>query len=365
MLIAVLLPAGVTRSGATFVAGTANPGATFSAAPSFNTVAVALTDPGSPLRGSVLVSATAASDRGIASVAFQSAPAGSGSWTTACTRTVAPYTCTFDTTAVADGLRDIRAVATDTAGYTRTDVVTSRRVDNTAPSPTTSDPGSPLTGTVSVTSTATETGSGLASHTLQYRATAGAWVDVCTSTTAAMTCSWNTSGLADGLYDLRTVATDAAGNSAISAPVFNRRVDNTAPTATMTDPGSPLQGTVTLQSATADGLGSGVASVRYEYKPSAGSTWSTACTSSTSPYSCSFDTSAVADGLYDLRAVATDGVAKAGFSAAVTSRRVDNTAPATAVLVALPVPLQGTVAMAATATDLGSGIADVKFQYAP
>jgi hypothetical protein len=367
MLVAVLLPAGVTRSGATFVSGTANPGAKFTAATSFNSVAVSLTNPGSPLRGSVLVSATAASDRGIASVVFQSAPAGTSNWTTACTKTVAPYTCTFDTTAVADGLRDIRAVATDTAGYSRTGTVTNRRVDNTAPSPTTNDPGSPLTGTVSLTSTAVETGSGLASHTLQYRATAGAWIDICTTTLASMTCSWTTSGLADGLYDLRTVASDVAGNSATSAPVFNRRVDNNAPTVTMTDPGSPLRNTVTLQSTSADGQGTGVSSVRYEYKPSAGSTWSTACTSAATPYSCSFDTSSVSDGLYDFRAVATDGVAKAGTSAAVTSRRIDNTAPLTAVLVALPTPLQGTIAMTATATDnlTGSGIADVKFQYAP
>ena len=88
MLLAVLLPAGVMRSGATFVASTANPGATFAAAGDFNTVAVSLTNPGSPLRGSVAVSATAASDRGLASVVFQSAPAGTGSWTTACTKSV-------------------------------------------------------------------------------------------------------------------------------------------------------------------------------------------------------------------------------------------------------------------------------------
>src|SRR5215210_6557121 len=134
MGIAAVLPAGINPSGATFTA-----------APDFNTVAVALTNPGSPLRGSVTASASAASDRGIASVVFQSAPAGTTAWTTACTRTVAPYSCTFDTTAVADGLRDVRALATDAAGYTRTDVVTDRRVDNTAPAAATTDPGSPLT----------------------------------------------------------------------------------------------------------------------------------------------------------------------------------------------------------------------------
>jgi hypothetical protein len=365
MLVVFLIPAGVNSSGATFVAGTANPGATFTAAADFNTVAVSLTDPGSPLRGSVPVTATAASDRGIASVVFATAPAGTSTWTTACTKTVAPYTCTFDTTAVADGLRDVRAVATDTAGYSRTSAVASRRVDNTAPTASTTDPGSPLTGTVSVVSSASDGGSGLATHVVQYRATAGSWTDVCTSGGGSLTCSWDTSGLADGLYDVRTVATDAAGNSTTSTPVYNRRVDNQAPTVTMTDPGTPVKGTLSLQSTTGDGQGSGVSSVRYEYKPSAGSTWSTACSSASSPFSCSLDTSSVADGLYDFRAVATDGVSLTGTSAVLGSRRIDNTAPATAVLTALPVPLQNTIAMTATATDVGSGIADVKFQYAP
>ncbi len=160
-MLAVFIPASVTRSGATFVAASANPGAQFTAAADFNTVAVALTNPGSPLQGSVMVTATAASDRGITSVVFSSAPAGTSTWTVACTKTVPPYTCTFDTTTVADGLRDVRAVATDSAGYSRTDTVTNRRVDNTAPIATTTDPGSPLTGTVTVAGTAADGGSGL------------------------------------------------------------------------------------------------------------------------------------------------------------------------------------------------------------
>ena len=61
-----------------------------------------------------------------------------------CVDTVAPYTCDFDSTSVADGLRDIRAVALDAAGYSRTSTVTGRRIDNTAPATALTDPGSPL-----------------------------------------------------------------------------------------------------------------------------------------------------------------------------------------------------------------------------
>jgi hypothetical protein len=366
MVLAVLLPVGVRPSEAAYVAQTANPDSVFSAAASFNTVSVALANPGSPLRGNVTLTATAASDRGIADVVFQTSPAGAGTWTTACTATTTPFTCTWDTTAVADGLRDVRAVATDDAGYTRTDTVTDRRVDNTAPTATTDDPGSPLTATVTVGGSASDGGSGLTAVTMQYRSSTGSWTDICTAATSPISCSWGTAALADGLYDLRTVATDAAGNSQASNPVYNRRVDSTAPTVTMTDPGTDLDGTVTLQSTSSDGAeGSGVASVRYEYKLSSGSTWATACSSSASPFSCSFATGSLADGVYDFRAIATDGVGKTGTSATVGSRRIDNTAPATAVLAPLPTPLQGTVAMAATAADAGAGIADVRFQYAP
>ena len=144
--LAALIPFGIGASSATFVAASSNPNATFSTAADFNTVAVTLTDPGTPLRATVALTATAASDRGLASMTFQSSPAGANTWTNLCVDNVAPYTCDFDTLSVADGLRDLRAVALDTAGYSRESVVSARRIDNTAPATTLTDPGSPLTG---------------------------------------------------------------------------------------------------------------------------------------------------------------------------------------------------------------------------
>ena len=343
----------------------ANPGAQFTAAADLDTVAVALTNPGSPLKGSVMVTATAASDRGITSVVFSSAPAGTSTWTVACTKTVPPYTCTFDTTTVSDGLRDVRAVATDSAGYSRTDTVLNRRVDNTAPIATTTDPGSPLTGTVTVAGSAADGGSGPGERVARVPLdTRRVDEPLHPRRPQPISCAWNTTSLADGLWDLRTVATDVAGNQTISAPVFNRRVDNTAPTVSLTDPGTPLKGTVTLASTTGDGAGSGVSSVRYEYKLGAGA-WTTACTGATTPFSCALNTGSVADGLYDFRAIATDGVAKVTTSAAVTARRIDNAAPTVATLGAVATPIQGTVALTGTATDPGSGVASLRFQYAP
>jgi chitinase len=365
VLLAVLLPIGLRSSEAAFVAAATNPNSVFSSAASFNTVAVTLTDPGTPLRSTVMLNAVATSDRGISSVVFQTSPAGANTWTTACSDNLTPYGCSWDTTGVADGLRDVRAVATDSAGYTQTATVANRRVDNTAPSATTTDPGTPLTGTVSVTGVGSDAGSGVASTTVQYRPSGGgSWTDICTQASATATCAWNSASLADGLYDLRTVATDVAGNAGTpSAVVSNRRLDNIAPTATMTAPAANLTGSVTLQSTTADGAnGTGVASVRYEYKLSSGSTWATACTSAATPFSCSFNTASVADGVYDLRAVAIDGVNKTGTSAAVTSRRIDNTDP-TVTMTAPAANLAGSVSLASTPADSGSGVASVRYEY--
>ena len=364
LVAALLAPGAVRPSAATFTAASANPGASFSTSSDFNTVSVALADPGTPLRGTVRLSATAASDRGIAAVAFQSAPAGSTTWVDACTDASAPFACDFDTTGVADGLRDVRAVATDRAGYARTHAIASRRLDNTAPATGLADPGQALRGTVTLSATASDTGSGLASVAVQVRSSgAGAWSDLCTATASPVSCSWATATSPDGLYDLRVLARDGAGNTGTST-LTGRRVDNTSPAVAPADPGSPLRGTISLQ-ATASDAGAGVAAVRHQYRPAGGATWADACTSTSSPFSCPFATTSLPDGSYDFRAVATDGAGNTATSATVTARQVDNTAPTGVSLADPGTPLQGAVSLSGTATDAGAGVASLQMQYAP
>ena len=366
LLVAAIVPLGVHSSAATFVSSSSNNGTSFTAAADFNTVAVAFANPGSPLSGTVGLTATASSNRPLTSVVFQSSPAGLGSWTTICTDTGTPFTCSFDTTSVVDGLRDLRALATDNGGYSRTSTVTNRRIDNTSPVTAVTDPGTPLTGNVTINGTAVDTGSGLTNVKLQFRGSTGVWTDICSQATSPAACTWNTTTVADGLYDLRTQGTDAAGNVGTSTIVANRRIDNNNPTVTMTDPGAAIRGTVSLQSTTGDGNGSGVQSVLYQYKPSASATWVTACTSATTPFSCNWNTTVLAAGLYDLRAIATDGVAKVTTSATVTNRRIDNTAPTAVTMVAVGTPITANVTFSGTALDTGgSGIASIAFQTSP
>jgi hypothetical protein len=108
-----------------------------------------LDDPGANLRLTATLTASAAdAPSGVAEVVFQRAPAGGGTWTDLGTDTSAPYSVDFDTTAVADGVYDLRVRATDVAGNTGTAVVANRRVDNTPPSATMNDPGPNLRATV-------------------------------------------------------------------------------------------------------------------------------------------------------------------------------------------------------------------------
>jgi hypothetical protein len=180
-----LVPLAVQPSSASFVATSTNAASTFTTAADFNTVSVTLDPVATPLKGTVALSATATSDRGIAQVAFQHAPAGGSTWTDACVDTLAPYTCDWDT-AGDDGMLDLRAVARDSAGYERVALRASRRVDNTPPTLGFTH-ATGVHGTVTLTVSATDAGVGVAANgiVLEYRPAGGAWVEICKRSSCA------------------------------------------------------------------------------------------------------------------------------------------------------------------------------------
>lgn len=188
------------------------------------------------------------------------------------------------------------------------------------------DPGSPLRAAAALSGSATDAGSGIAVVRFQYTEAGGsAWADACVSAVSPYSCGFDTMSVPDGLYDLRIVATDAAGNFTNSTAVFNRRIDNTLPTVTLNDPGQYMRLIVPLTAAASDG-GSGLATLEIQSTTTGGSTWSTICATTTNPAACLLDTTALADGGYDLRAVATDVAGNVSISL-LTNRVVDNTAP--------------------------------------
>jgi hypothetical protein len=187
------------------------------------------------------------------------------------------------------------------------------------------DPGSPLQGSLSLSGTAADAGSGIASWTVQYQpAGGGGWSDACADTAGPYGCTWDSTGVADGLYDLRAVGADLAGNTRASSVLTNRRVDNNGPTTTFTNPGSPVRGSLTLTATATDPAG--VTSVVFRRRPAAGGAWTTLCTDNATPFTCAWNTTSVADGSYDLEALATDTLAHT-TSVVHTARVVDNTAP--------------------------------------
>ncbi len=132
-------------------------------------------------------------------------------------------------------------------------------------------------------------------------------------------------------YVVRAVVAGAGGvpiHSFDSAETPVVTADDIAPTAvTMADPGSPLRGAVTV-SGTASDAGLGIAAVRFQYRLGGGSIWTDGCVDSSFPYACGLATPSIADGVYDLRAIAADVAGNVATSATVANRTVDNTAPA-------------------------------------
>lgn len=178
--------------------------------------------------------------------------------------------------------------------------------DWVAPTVAATDPGAVLAGTVTLRATATDGGSGVRDVALQQAPNAGgeaAYATVCTATAAPFSCAWDTTKVPDGPYKVRAIATDVAGNAATSDVVSQRLVDNTAPTAVLTDPGSGLQpGPVTL-SATAQDATSGVARVVLQRAATSAGPWTDVCVRTVAPYSCTWNATA---GDHLLRAVALD-----------------------------------------------------------
>ena len=312
------------------------------------------------------VSATAVdAGSGIANVRFDqcaenSPTCVSDSWVLLGVDTGAPYQASWSIPS--DGPRLLRVRATDNAARQTTEFVLIT-IDRIAPSGSLTAPaaGADLRGaTVALAATASDSAPGSVNTVTFQRSPAGAgiWTDVSTDSFAPYTGTLDTTGLADGLYDLRVFTTDAAGNAEAAPATTQVRVDNTAPTGAVAAPtaGASVSATVALTSNSAD-TGSGVATVQFQRSPVGTGSWTN--------QAASFDTTTVADGLYDLRVTTTDNAGNAFTSPAITIR-IDNTLPTGAVTApAAGANIRGTVALTSNSADTGSGVATVQFQRSP
>jgi hypothetical protein len=298
---------------------------------------VTMSDPASGgwFTGTLTLSTASVGDTGgsgLATVRYEYKLSSAGTWSTACSASSSPWSCSFNTASLTEAQNyDFRAVAIDGAGNeTNSTAFTNRRPDHSDPTGSLNAPLANLRATVTVTGTASDSGSGVASVAVQYApAGTSTWSQACVDLTTPFTsCNWDTTVPIDGLYDLRAIVTDVAGKTFTTSTVTNRRVDNTLPLASLTVPAAPLSGTAVNLSATAtDDLGSGVKDVLFQRSPTGTGTWTDACTAdASSPYGCTLNSTTLAEGVYDFRAVATDNALNPGYSATET-RRVDNLVP--------------------------------------
>ncbi|MFC8039798.1 S26 family signal peptidase [Paenarthrobacter sp. NPDC057355] len=362
-LIAVLVVLGATAgtSAAAFTSATSTSGNKWAAAPDWNPPTVSLADPGTSVKDTVALPATAQdAESGIRSIDVEYLRDGASAWTNICSAPSAAVTCQWNTKAGPDGGYSLRARATDNAGLASVTALRSTTVANNL-LVVLASPAEAIRGNVPLSTTLLGAGNSIYTVRVEYSvAGANKWNIACPSILAPYSCTWNTALVANESYDLRAVAVSGL-TTTYSAVVTDITVDNLAPTVALTDPGTPLSGVRTL-AATSTDAHSGVAQVSLQYARTGASTWSTACTVTDSPYSCRFDTTGVADGGYSFRAVSLDAAGNSTTSAAV-SRTVDNTVAS----VSLEDPgayLTGTVPLTAAANST-AGVASVKIQAAP
>lgn len=228
LLLSVVVAGMPGFSSAAFTAQSANPANTVAAASDWTPPVVSVQAPAPAVAGATTVTASATDDvSGVATVAIQYQLAGAGAWTSICTATTSPYGCAWDTRTVPDGTYNLRAIATDRAGNPATSANVSTVVDNTAPLVTMADPGNPLTGTVTVSANASDTGAGIAGVNLAYAPSGTSnWITICQPANTPYSCPFDTTALANDVYDFRAIATDKAGNVSLPSVVTGRQVSN-------------------------------------------------------------------------------------------------------------------------------------------
>ena len=181
---------------------------------------VSMTAPanGSTVSGTVTVSANASDNVGVAGVQFELDGAALGA-----EQTSAPYSVSWNSTAVPNGNHSLTAVARDAAGNKTTATLVTVTVSNgggggdtTPPTVSMTAPagGATVTGTVTVSANASDNVGVVGVQFELDGAPLGA-----EDTTAPYSISWDSTTTANGSHSLSAVARDAAGNKGTATPV--------------------------------------------------------------------------------------------------------------------------------------------------
>ena len=308
---------------------------------------------GATVSGTITLTATATDDRSsLSKVEFYvgTTLVGSDSST--------PYSYNYSTRLQTNGAKVITAKAYDTWGNVGSSAPVNVTFDNDFGAPTVAltapAEGATLTGTVTLSATASDDRSALSKVEFYVGTTL-----ISSDTSAPYSYSYNTRLQANGAKVITAKAYDTWGNTGTSAPV-NVTFDNdfVVPTVALTAPteGATLTGTVTL-SATASDDRSALSKVEFYV----GTTLIGSDTSA--PYSYSYNTRLQANGAKVITAKAYDAWSNVGSSAPVNVT-FDNDFVAPTVTLTAPdegATLSETVTFSATASDDRTPISKVEF----
>lgn len=314
------------RSGATFTSQSRNPAAGVTAAPDWTPPTVRLATTYAIRNGATITATATDGETGVRTVAFAWAPTSGTTWTPICTATVAPYSCTVSTSAMPADV-DIRAVATDGAGYSSTDVLQDVAVDNTAPSVSFGIANNAtLTGVANVPVNATDAQTYVTSVTVQYRLLGtSTWTTVCADATFPYGCSLDTTKLTNlAKYELLATGVDLAGNQSTALTTVTVDNRNASVSVVQPDP-NYLRGIATVQANAFSNTAISSVAIEWSTGSAANGTWTRICADTTAPYSCdAWDTTKVPHTVVHLRAVLIDA-AGTTFSTPVLVN-IDNSA---------------------------------------
>jgi chitinase len=317
------------------------------------TVSISYPTNNATVSGTVSVTASASDNVGVTKVEFYV----NGALKT--TDTSTPYLYSWNTSSLAAGSYTLMARAYDAAGNVGQSANVSVTVvkDTTAPMVSITAPAnnSTISGTTTITATASDT-VGVTKVEFYRNGTLLSATNV-----SPYSYSWNTASVTNGTYDLTAKAYDAANNvgqsSIVQVTVSNTTSDTKAPTVSMTAPvnNSTVSGTVSVTASASDNVG--VSKVEFYVNGTL------QATDSASPYTFSWNTTALANGSYKLSAKAYDAVNNIGQSATVTVKvnNPDTTAPTVSINApASNATVSGTVSVTTTAGD-NVGVSKVEF----
>lgn len=322
LLALAVVTAPLQTSGAAFTSRTVNPASGITAASDWTPPTVDLAGVLAIRNGSTVTATASDADSGVRDVVISWAPTGTQTWTVLCTRTTAPYECVVPTAGMPADI-DLRAVATDRAGYSSTDLVEDVSVDNVAPTIAFGTIAKTISGVTAIPATASDVDTYVTSVAIGYRTagSAAAFTGLCTDTTVPYGCSFDTTKVPDGSYELEAVAVDLAGNRATTSTTV--AVDNRNASVSVVQPEPNfLRGIATVRANAFSNVA--IASVAIEWSTSSAptATWARLCADTTSPYSCDWDTTKIADGAVFLRAILTD--TKGTVTSALVATTIDN-----------------------------------------